>query len=177
MAQLNEMGIHIRHDLDVYNMTLEKMPHGGNNLKKAEFEQTVAERDQLRVALTELNRELDLLRSNPPTPKKKEDAKADVAQHREAHALGVRELRTLVDAILLKYQELPKDPQVQAALASIGQKTKTKMKVGPTAEFSNTVKYLEKAEKLAKPATFDLEDKPDSTPKKTSKSKRRPASK
>ena len=81
------------------------------------------------------------------------------ARRREGYHQALQDLRTLADSITEKYAELAKDAEVKKAIAGLGKGKREKPKLGPSHDFLNNVKLLEKLEK-AEAAGDAFQEKP-----------------
>jgi clan AA aspartic protease (TIGR02281 family) len=63
---------------------------------------------------------------------------------RDAYVTAALELSEKMEAMQKKYEELNKDPEVQAALTKINDKARPKMKLGPSPEFLQNVALVKK---------------------------------
>jgi clan AA aspartic protease (TIGR02281 family) len=120
---------------------------GGNNFAIVQHNQLVRDRNQFILTFNEVNNRLSMLRSQTGDTKWKQDVDAEVARGREAYIQAVLNLRELVDTTTRQYAEITKLDDVKQALASLGPKSKTTLKLGPSKEFLANVKLLEKVEK------------------------------
>jgi clan AA aspartic protease (TIGR02281 family) len=120
---------------------------GGNNFAIVQHNQLVRDRNQLVLAINDVNNRLSILRSQTGDTKWKQELDGEVARGREAYIQAVLSLRELVDTTTRQYVEVRKDDAVKQALVALGAKSKTTFKLGPSKEFLANVKLLEKVEK------------------------------
>src|SRR5262249_14166465 len=72
-----------------------------------------------------------------------------VKDRREAYQQAIAEVRELVDSAAEKYRTLAKDEDVKKALGAVSKSMGTRIKLGPSHDFSNNIKLFEKYEKAA----------------------------
>ena len=71
-----------------------------------------------------------MLRSQTGDSKWKQDLDTEVARGREAYIQAVLDLRDLVDKTTRQYTEIAKLDELKQALATLGAKSKTTLKLG-----------------------------------------------
>ncbi len=81
---------------------------------------------------------------------------AEVGQSREKYMQAIVDLRTSVDEITGKYDELAKNPEITKALDALSASSKTKQKLGPSKALRDAIKLLEKAEGTVQSETIEL---------------------
>jgi hypothetical protein len=183
------------------NMQASSMPRGGGkyaryqtnpyqvqaNQVAAQINVLQAQSNELTGQLAMLNNQINLLKAQPDTqaeaasqPGAGKGASASASAERpvasslerkEAYVEALKALRKLVDPIKEQYATLAEDAEVQAALATLSQKSgRIKYVLGPSKKFQDTVKALEQGE--AKVASDNLLEQPKaaSTAKKKTKS-------
>jgi hypothetical protein len=104
-------------------------------------------RDQLQAQVNQESAMLNQLQSQKADPRAKENVDAQVHDRREAYHQALADLRTLADSTTEKYAELAKNDEVKKAIESLGKGKRDKPKLGPSHDFTNNVKLLEKLEK------------------------------
>jgi hypothetical protein len=103
-------------------------------------------RIQLQMEIEQDSLFLNQLKSQPADPKAKERIDSDVRDQRDAYHQALLDLRKLVDSTHEKYEVLAKDDEVKKALEIEGDGRKEKPKLGPSHDFLNNVKLLDKLE-------------------------------
>jgi clan AA aspartic protease (TIGR02281 family) len=103
--------------------------------------------NQLVAAVNEITGRLNLLRAEAADPNVKQQMDKEVPQRRAAFIQAVLELRQLVDSTAKQYAELAGDDTIKKALSDLGAKSKSTFKLGPSRDFQEKVKLLEKIEK------------------------------
>jgi hypothetical protein len=150
-----------------------------NNYATEQYQELQVYRNQLQAEFNQGTLFLNQLRSRPFDPKAKEKVDADVQDRRESYHQALLDLRQLVDAAQKKYAEITKNDDVQKALETVNTGAKTKLKLGPSREFTTDVKLLEKLEREeAGEHAPQPEPKPGRTTKRSVRGKRasKPAS-
>jgi len=99
------------------------------------------------AAVNEVNGRLNLLRAEAADPNVKQEIDKEVPQRRAAYIQAVLDLRQLVDSTVKQYAELAEDDSIKKALSDLGAKAKSTLKLGPSRDFQEIVKRLEKIEK------------------------------
>jgi len=107
----------------------------------------VVQHNQLVAAVNEVTGRLNLLRAEAPDPNMKQEMDKEVPQRRAAFIQAVLELRQLVDSTVKQYAELGDDDTIKKALSDLGAKSKSTFKLGPSRDFQEKVKLLERIEK------------------------------
>ena len=131
-------------------------------------------RNQLQSQVSQESAWLNQLQSQKADPKAKDKIDAEVADRQVAYRQALSDLRALADSTTEKYAELAKDPEVKKAIEKLGQGKRDKPRLGPSHDFFNNVKTLEKLEKAESASTDDpFQEKPS----KRSRSKSRSRSK
>jgi DNA repair exonuclease SbcCD ATPase subunit len=110
------------------------------------FGQLTGYRTQLQMEIEQDSLFLNQLKSQPADPKAKEKIDSEVQDRRDAYHQALLDLRKLVDTAHEKYEGLSKDDQVKKALEIEGHGLREKPKLGPSRDFLNNVKLLEKLE-------------------------------
>jgi hypothetical protein len=139
-----------------------------------QYNELMLYRNQLQMQINQESAWLNQLQSQKADPKAKEKIDAEVHDRREAYHLALKDLRTLADATTEKYDELAKDDEVKKAIQALGKGKRDKPRLGPSHDFLNNVKLLEKLEKAESAGADDpFQEKPS----RRSRSKSRPRSK
>jgi hypothetical protein len=125
-----------------------------------------AYRNQLNAQVNQQNALLNQVKSRPFDPKMKDKLDSEVKSRREEYQQAVSDLSQLVKTTQDKYKGLAKDEGVTKALAALELKIRPSPHLGPSHEFHELVKTVEK---LAKDAPADAFS--DSTPAQTKKAK------
>ena len=131
-------------------------------------------RNQLQMQVNQETAWLNQLQSQKADPKAKEKIDAEVNDRRDAYHQAIQDLRTLADSVTKKYGELQKDSEVKDALAALGKGKREKPKLGPSHDFLNSVKLLEKLEK-AESSGDAFQEKPARRSRTKSRSKAKDA--
>jgi hypothetical protein len=118
-----------------------------NNFATEQYQELQVYRSQLQAEVNEGTLFLNQLKSRPFDPKAKEKVDAEVQNRREDYHQAVLDLRQLVDSTVNKYAEVSKNDEVGKALEKANVGAKTKLKLGPSREFTADVKLLEKFER------------------------------
>ncbi len=154
-----------------------------SNYAQEQYNECLVYRNQLQMQVNQESAWLNQLQSQKTDPKAKEKVDAEVHDRRDAYHQAILDLRTLADSITQKYAELTKDSDVKDAIHALGKGKREKPKLGPSHDFLNNVKLLEKLERAESAAAGDpFQEKParrsrsksraktkDSTPKNTEK--------
>jgi hypothetical protein len=118
-------------------------------------------RNQLQLAISQETAWLNQLKSQPFDAKSKDRIDSEVRDHRAAYHQALLDLRKLVDSTNEKYEELAKDVEIKAASTALAKGKREKPKLGPSHEFLNNIKLLEKLEKAESAGeTDEAEAKP-----------------
>jgi uncharacterized coiled-coil DUF342 family protein len=125
------------------------------------YAQLNAYRSQLQMEISQDSSFLNQLKSQTADPRAREKIDSEVRDRRDAYHQSLVDIRKLVDSATGKYDELPKNDEVKKALTALGKGQKVKPKLGPSHDFHNNVKLLEKLEKAESGgATEAAETKP-----------------
>jgi hypothetical protein len=125
-------------------------------------------RNQLQAQVTQESAMINQLQqSQKADPKAKDTIDAEVRDRREAYHQALADLRTLADSTTEKYAELAKSDEIKQAIEQIGKGKRDKPKLGPSHDFLNDVKLLEKLEKAESAPEGDF-----SQPKASRRSRR-----
>jgi hypothetical protein len=172
-AEINQLNAQIR----TANQQMNSLPRFRGRLMTTYAQEQFAEllyfRTQLQAEVYEETAWLNQLRSQKFDPKSKEKIDAQVRDESETMHQAVLDLRNLVDSTAEKYAELAKDGEVKKALAQVGRTRGDKIKLGPSHDFQNNVKLLEKYERAVAGAPGDEpQAKPSRRHKSGTRSKR-----
>jgi hypothetical protein len=118
-----------------------------NNIVVEQYQELELYKGQLQAELNQGTLFLNQLKRQPFDPKAKERVDADVQNRRESYHQALLDLRQFVDATQKKYGEITKNDAVQKALETANTGARTKLKLGPSREFTTDVKLLEKLER------------------------------
>jgi hypothetical protein len=144
-----------------------------NNYTTEQYQELQVYRNQLQAEINQGTLFLNQLKSRPFNPKVKEKVDADVQDRRESYHQALLDLRQLVDATRKKYADVSKNDDVQKAVETVNTGAKTKLKLGPSREFTTDVKLLEKLEREeAGENAPQPEPKPGRTTKRSLRGKR-----
>jgi uncharacterized coiled-coil DUF342 family protein len=111
------------------------------------YAQLSAYRNQLQMEVNQDSYYLNQLKSQPADPKAREKIDSEVRDRRDAYHQALVDLRKLADSATAKYEDLAKNDEVKKALTVLGKGQREKPKLGPSRDFHNNVKLLEKLEK------------------------------
>jgi clan AA aspartic protease (TIGR02281 family) len=104
-----------------------------------------------------LGDQINLLRTGQASdPKLQDQLTAEVSKYRVRYIQAVLDLRQLVDTATKAYAELGGDAAVKDAIDALGRTSKAKLKLGPSAQFTNNVKLLERVERSVITDTVDI---------------------
>jgi hypothetical protein len=112
-----------------------------------QYDELLLYRNQLQMQVNQESALLNQLQSQKADPKAKEKIDAEVNDRRDAYHQTLKDLRTLADSVTEKYAALEKDTEVKDAIGALGKGKREKPKLGPSRDFLNNVKLLEKLEK------------------------------
>ena len=144
--QLNRL----RSELNATNQQLNSIPsYRGrymSNDASALHAQLINYRAQLQMEINQDSLFLNELKSQPADPKAKERIDSEVKDRRDAYHQLLLDLRKLVDSAQEKYEGLGNDDEVKKALEIEAHALREKPKLGPSRDFLNNVKLLEKME-------------------------------
>jgi len=149
----------IRSEINAVSQQMNRVPRGRrgfvNTYAADQFVELNLYRSQLQAELQQDTAFLDQLKNQTADPKAREKIDAEVRDRREAYHQALLDLRKLVDTATEKYEELAKDEDVKKAMVAAGKAMRNKIDLGPSREFSNNVKLLEKLEKAASSPDMD----------------------
>jgi hypothetical protein len=120
-----------------------------NNNAAEAYGELLAYRNQLQEELNQDSMFLKELQNRVVDPKAKDKIDSEVKKRREGYQQSLTDLRKVVDQTTDKYEELAKNDEVTKALKLVGKGLREKPKLGPSREFINNVKLVEKLEKAA----------------------------
>ena len=139
---------------------------------QGQYNELMLYRNQLQMQISQESAWLNQLQSQKADPKAKEKIDAEVHDRREAYHLAFKDLRTLADSTTEKYAELAKDDDVKAAIQALGKGKRDKPRLGPSHDFLNNVKLLDKLEKADSAASDDpFQEKPSRRSRSKSRSR------
>ena len=166
----------MRTQITVANQQMAQLPRFRGRLTSTYAQEQYAElilyRNQLQMQVNQETAWLNQLQSQKADPKAKEKIDAQVRDRREAYHQALLDLRTLADSVTQKYAELAKDSEVKEAIDALGKGKRDKPRLGPSHDFLNNVKLLEKLEKAESAGAGDpFQEKP--SPRSRSKSRSR----
>ena len=172
IQQLNNQVAQIRAEINAVNRQMGRLPRirgrMANNYVQAEQAELTAYRNQLNFELGQQNNMLGQVKSHPPDPKLKQKLDADAQAKTDEFHQAVQDLVQLVDTTREKYAKLAKDDEVKKALAAMELKVRPSPKLGPSHEFHETIKVVERLEKESGARQPSL----DPAPKSSRKSRR-----
>jgi hypothetical protein len=157
--ELNQM----RSQINIYTQQMNSLPRFRGRFASSPAQEAYNElllyRNQLQMQVNQESAWLNQLQSQKADPKAKEKIDAEVHDRRDSYHQALQDLRTLADSITQKYAELEKDTEVKDAIHALGKGKRDKPKLGPSHDFLNNVKTLEKLEK-AESAGDAFQEKP-----------------
>ncbi|WP_165226669.1 hypothetical protein [Aquisphaera insulae] len=114
---------------------------------QAERSQANAYVNQLNQEINQLNQALNQAKKSPPDPRTKQQVDSQVLTAQTERDQAVEALSKAVHATKEKYDELAKDKAVAKALKDAAAKVKPSPLLGPSHEFQEIAKQLDKLEK------------------------------
>jgi clan AA aspartic protease (TIGR02281 family) len=126
----------------------QEMNRGAAGASIYDRNQLVAHRNQLVLAYNGLLDRIRLLQTQGDDGKLRSEIRAEVPRCRAAYIAAVQALRELVDATTKSYAELAGNDAIRKALESLSGRSRTKLSLGPSRQFLENVKLLERIEKL-----------------------------
>ncbi len=172
--ELNQM----RSQINQANQQMNSLPRFRGRLSSSYAQEAYNElmvyRNQLQVQVNQESAWLNQLQSQKADPKAKDKIDAEVNDRRDAYHQALQDLRTLADSVTKKYADLEKDSEVKDAIAALGKGKREKPKLGPSHDFLNNVKLLEKLEK-AESSGDAFQEKPARRSRTKSRSKTKDA--
>ena len=119
-----------------------------NPFVAAQRNEVVVQRNQVVTNHNGIIGRIQLLQtSQAADPKVRDQMQADVSQRRQFFIQSVLDLRQLVDSATGAYAELARNDEVKQALDALSRTSKSRLKLGPSAQFLTNVKLLERIEK------------------------------
>jgi hypothetical protein len=118
-----------------------------NNQAAEMYSELLAYRTQVQAEIEQDSYFLNQLKSQPADPKAKEGIDSMVRNRRDAYHEALVEIRKLVDSATAKYDEVANNSEIKKTLNILGKGLRETPKLGPSREFLNNVKLLEKLEK------------------------------
>jgi hypothetical protein len=150
LKNVSEQINQLKSEMTAANQQLNSIPRYRGRFMSNDASQLYAQltsyRIQLQMEIEQDSLFLNQLKSQPADPKAKEKIDSDVRDQRDAYHQVLVELRKLVDSTHEKYEALAKDDQVKKALEIEGHGLREKPKLGPSHDFLNNAKLLEKLE-------------------------------
>jgi uncharacterized coiled-coil DUF342 family protein len=144
--QINQL----RSEMNAANQQMNSIPKYRGRFMSADASQLYAQlasyRAQLQMEINQDTLFVNQLKSQPADPKAKEKIDSEVRDRRDAYHQALLDLRKMVDSAHEKYEGFAKDDEVKKALDILGHGSKEKPKLGPSHDFVNNVKLLEKLE-------------------------------
>lgn len=107
----------------------------------------VLERDQVKATLAEVTLGQKALKSEAPVVRDKAALGEEVKKKGESFRTALAELRSMVDQVTAKYDELGAQPAIKKALEDLRTAAKAKVNLGPSDAFLAGVKELDQAER------------------------------
>ncbi|MFI5458900.1 MAG: hypothetical protein ACHRXM_26015 [Isosphaerales bacterium] len=148
-AQIDQM----RAQINLASQQMASLPRFRGRLSttmaQEQFNELSSYRYQLQMEVNQETAWLNQLKSQKFDPKSKDKIDAEVRDRREAYHQALLDLRKLADSTTEKYGDLAEDQDVKKAIAAAGKAIRNKLDLGPSHEFLNNVKLLEKLEKAA----------------------------
>jgi hypothetical protein len=145
-SELNQ----IKSQVSAVNQQMNRIPRyrGRNRMANFYYNQQRAElmayRNQLNAAVSQQNALINQAKTHPPDPKAKAQADAEVVDRRDRYEQAVRNLGESVNATRAKYDELAANPEVKTALSRLEKKSRFRSNLGPSHEFRETLKLVQK---------------------------------
>jgi len=140
-----------RSEINAVNQQVNALPRFrgrlASNFAVEQYQELQVYKSQLQAEINQGTLFLNQLKSRPFDPKAKAKVDAEVQNGRESYHQALLDLRQLVDATQKKYAEVTKNDEVQKALETASTGARTKLKLGPSREFTTDVKLLEKLER------------------------------
>ena len=151
IRNLTQQTNQLRSQINLATQQMSRLPRYRGMIATTMAQEQFAElnmyRNQLQMELVQETAWLNQLKSQPFDPKSKEKIDAEVRDERETYHQAILDLRKLVDSASEKYSELEKNDDVKKAAAVLGKGKREKPKLGPSHDFVNNVKLLEKLER------------------------------
>lgn len=162
IQNLANQAAQIKAEINAVNQQVSRLPRFRGRFTNVYVQEQNAEliayRNQLNAELGQQNAMLNQVKTHPPDPKMKDKLDADARDRQDEYHKAVTDLVQLVGTAQEKYAVLAKDAGVNKALAALELKVRPSPKLGPSHEFHETVKLVDKLEKdTGDPA---LESKP-----------------
>jgi len=151
IQNLNNQVGQIRAEINAVTQQINRLPRFrgrfASGYASEENAELTAYRSQLNAELVQQNALLSQVKSHPPDPKMKDKLDADARDRHDEYQKAVTDLVQLVGTTQEKYGTLAKDAEVQKALGALELKIRPSPKLGPSHEFHETVKLVDKLEK------------------------------
>ncbi len=140
----------LRSELNAANQQLNSIPRYRGRLMTNDAYQLYGQltnyRTQLQMEINQDSLFLNELKSQQADPKARDKIDAEVRDRRDGYHQALLDLRKLVDSAHEKYETASKDDDVKKALEMLGHGLREKPKLGPSHDFLNNVKLLDKLE-------------------------------
>jgi hypothetical protein len=151
-AEINQF----RSELNAANQAINRVPKFrrgyANNFVREEVAEMNLYKTQVQWEINQRTTFLNQLKSTPFDPKARDKLDTEVQEQRDTLRQAVSDLRRLVDTTHEKYVALAKDPAYKKALGSLRSETGTTFRPGPSRQFNDDVKLLEKLERMISPS-------------------------
>jgi hypothetical protein len=146
-AEINQM----KAQINALTQQMNRMPRGRRGFLNNFVADQYAELNLARIELQDqVNQEvawLNQLKSQHADPKSKDKIDGEVRDRRDAYHQALLEYRKLADDATEKYAALAKDNDVKKAMEAVRKAMGTRIKLGPSRDFTSNLKLLEKYEK------------------------------
>jgi signal transduction histidine kinase len=170
--ELNQM----RSQINMANQQMASLPRFrgrfASSYAQEQYNELTVYRNQLQMQVNQESAYLNQLQSQKADPKAKDKIDAEVHDRRDSYHQAILDLRTLADSVTQKYAEIAKDAEVKDAIHALGKGKRDKPRLGPSHDYLNNVKLLEKLEKAESASTADpFQEKPARRSRSKSRSK------
>jgi hypothetical protein len=166
----------IKSEITAVNQQMSHLPRFrgrlANNYVQQDYAELASYRNELNLTLNQQNAQLAQVKSRPPDPKLKQKIDADVQSRHEEYLQAVRDLTQLVSSTKDKYAALARSAEVTKALADLDPTIKPRPKLGPSHEFHETLKLVERLGKDPTHPASEPKAKATSRPRRGAKSSR-----
>ena len=146
----NQIG-QIKSEINAVNQQISRLPKFRGRFASGYVQEENAEltayRSQLNAELGQQNALLSQVKTHPPDAKMKDKLDAEARDRQDEYQKAVTDLVQLVGTAQEKYGKLAKDAEVQKALGALELKIRPSPKLGPSHEFHETVKLVDKLQK------------------------------
>lgn len=120
-----------------------------NSFVQGQLNEINAYKQQLQWEISQRQTFLNQLKSQPFDKKAKDKIDIEVSEKRDTLQKAVHEARELADTASDKYAALAKDPEFKKALSTLDKKARSTHRLGPSRQFRDDLKLLDRAERLA----------------------------